>query len=234
MFALILTWFIRFDDKEDRIERRARNKLAAIRNVFDRWNRNLQKLYVCGDCVTVDEQLIPFRGKSPFTQYIPSKPYKYGIKAWVLCDSRSFYAYNMQIYTGRDRNCTPEVNQGKRVVLDLTCGMDGRNVTCDNFFTSYELAKELKQRNMTIVGTMRKNRKEIPPVLLDTKRQPNYHSEIVFDHTLRLTMVSYVPKKTEMLFSSVHCTPKKKFVTQMKTNLNSFTTITTQKVVSMF
>jgi len=30
----------------------------------------------------------------------------------------------------------PEINQGKRVVLDLTEGLSGHNITCDNFFTS--------------------------------------------------------------------------------------------------
>lgn len=99
---------IRFDDKSDRLDRRQRDKLAAIRNVFDRWNNNLKTMYILSDCVTVDEQLIPYRGRSPFTQYIPSKPYKYGIKAWALCDARTYYAYNMQIYTGKNRNCAPE------------------------------------------------------------------------------------------------------------------------------
>lgn len=115
---------IRFDDKEDRLDRLARDKLAAIRNVFDKWNKNLRTMYVVGD----------------------------------------------------------------------------------NFFTSYELAKELKQRKMTIVGTIRKNRKEIPPILLDMKRKPQYHSEFVFDHNLRLTMVSYIPKKNRCvtLLSTLH------------------------------
>lgn len=197
---------IRFDDKIDRVERRERDKLAAIRNVFQKQNDNLKTLYVVGDCVTVDEQLIPFRGKSPFTQYIPSKPYKYGIKVWALCDSRTYYAYNMQVYTGKGRNCAPEKNQGKRFVLDLTHGLSGRNVTCDNFFTSHALAKELQNRKMTLVGTMRKNRTEIPPIILDMKKKPNYHSEFVFDHKLRATMVSYVPKQNKyvVLLSTLH------------------------------
>ncbi|XP_026464487.1 piggyBac transposable element-derived protein 4-like [Ctenocephalides felis] len=97
---------IRFDDKENRLDRLARDKLAAIRNVFDKWNKNLRTMYVVGDCVTVDEQLIPFRGKSPFTQYIPSKPYKYGIKAWALCDSRTFYAYTCKSTPKVDNNAT--------------------------------------------------------------------------------------------------------------------------------
>ncbi|XP_055306906.1 piggyBac transposable element-derived protein 1-like, partial [Sitodiplosis mosellana] len=202
----LLNSCIRFDDKNTRNVRRQRDKLAAIREVFEKWNKHLKTLYSLGDSVTVDEQLIPYRGKSPFTQYIPSKPYKYGIKVWALCDSYTYYAYNMQIYTGRGVNQERERNQGQRVVLDLTEGLSGCNVTCDSLFTSYDLAKELKQRKMTIVGTVRKNRKEIPPCLLDMKRKPNFYSEFVFEPSLRLTMVSYVPKKNKyvVLLSTLH------------------------------
>lgn len=73
------------------------------------------------------------------------------------------------------------------------------------------LAKQLKARKMTIVGTIRKNRKEIPPILLDMKKKPNFYSEFVFERSMCLSMVSYVPKKKSSLFS-VHCIPKKKFV----------------------
>ena len=161
---------LRFDDKVDREERRVRDKLAPIRNVFEKWNFNLKKLYTPGKRVTVDEQLIAFRGRCPFRQYIPSKPAKYGIRMWVLCDSETYYAYNTQVYVGRDRNCAPERNQGQRIVLDLCDGLTGRNVTCDNFFTSYDLAVELVKRKMTIVGTIRKNRVELAPWVLNMKK----------------------------------------------------------------
>lgn len=68
-----------------------------------------------------------------------SKPARYGIKIWVLCDARSSYAWKMQVYTGKhDKRGPPEKNLAARVVLDLTKGLvPGRNVTCDNFFTSH-------------------------------------------------------------------------------------------------
>lgn len=141
---------VRFDDKSDRIERRVRDKLAPIRFVFDIWAYNLRKWYILSSNVTVDEQLLPYRGRCPFLQYIPSKPDRYGIKIWAACYSSTSYAWNMQIYTGRDRNCRPEINQGQRVVLDLTEGLENRTVTTDNFFTSYSLAAELKRRRMTL------------------------------------------------------------------------------------
>ena len=40
-----------------------RDKLAAIREVGDKWVERLPYLYNPGPEVTVDEQLVPFRGK---------------------------------------------------------------------------------------------------------------------------------------------------------------------------
>lgn len=110
----------------------------------------------------------------------------------------------MNVYTGRDRNAASDANQRERVVLELTAGLNGRNVTCDKFFTTYHLAEELKKRRMTVVGTIRKNRKELPSVLVDMKGKPQYHSEFVFDHALRATVVSHVPQKNHFvtLFST--------------------------------
>lgn len=158
--------------------------------------------------MTGDEQLIPLRGRFPFRQYIPSKPGRYGIKLFALCDAETYYAYRMQVYTGRARNARREENQGTRAILDLTEGLQGRNITCDNFFTSHALATELKKRNLTLVGTIRKNRKELPPQLVNMKKKPVHHSEFAFDHRLKATLVSYVPKKNRFvtLLSTLHKT----------------------------
>lgn len=197
---------VRFDDKENRMNASERHKLEPIRNVFDKWVQRVRALYVPGKFITVDEQLLPYRGRCPFIQYIPNKPAKYGIKIWVLCDSKSYYAYNLEVYVGRNRNSTPEVNQAENVVMRLVDGLNGRNVTADNWFTTYSLARQLKRQQMTLVGTIRKNRKEIPPILLDMDKKPAEHSEFVFEHNLRVTMVSYVPKKNRFvtLLSTYH------------------------------
>ena len=38
----------------------------------------------------------------------------------------------------------------------------GCNITTDNFFTSHSLAKFLLGQNLTLLGTVRKTRKELP------------------------------------------------------------------------
>lgn len=107
---------LRFDSYIDREERRQRDKLAPIRKIWDKWNGQLKSFYNPHENLTVDEQLVPFRGRCSFRQYIPSKPAKYGIKVWALCDATSKYAWNMEVYLGRANNTQPEKNQGKYFV----------------------------------------------------------------------------------------------------------------------
>ncbi|KAJ8393710.1 hypothetical protein AAFF_G00057630 [Aldrovandia affinis] len=141
------------------------------------------------------------RGRCPFRQYMPSKPAKYGIKSWVACDAKSSYAWKMQVYTGKPTSGGPEKNQGMRVVLDVTEGLRGHNVTCDNFFTSYELGQQLLKRKITMVGTVRKNKPELPPALLASKEREVFSSKFA-----TTTLVSYLPKKNKnvVLLSTLH------------------------------
>lgn len=195
---------IRFDDRETRPARRAGDKLAAIREVWDKWVLLLPKMYNPGSDVTVDERLVTFRGRCPFKQYMPNKPGKYGIKIWAACDSRSSYAWNMEVYTGKPGDGQREKNQGMRVVLQMTEGLHGNTITCDNFFTSYALGQELLKRKLTMVGTVRRNKPELPPALLETRERARFSSLFAFTDTCAL--VSYSPKKRKVvtLMSTFH------------------------------
>ncbi|KAL3970568.1 tumor necrosis factor alpha-induced protein 2 [Sarotherodon galilaeus] len=169
---------LRFDDREAREAARCRggeddeegeeeeeeegchyDKLAPIRVVWDECAR-LPRMYRPGPEVTVDERLVPFRGRCPFRQYMPSKPARYGIKIWVLCDARSSYAWRMQVYTGKhDKRGPPEKNLAARVVLDLTEGLvPGRNVEPSVPFPSWPEALVLsyvakKNKNVLLLTT---------------------------------------------------------------------------------
>ncbi|GLD56432.1 piggyBac transposable element-derived protein 4-like protein [Lates japonicus] len=200
----IFSRVIRFDNRETRAGRRERDKLAAIRTVWDKWVEQLPLLYDPGPNITVDERLVAFRGRCPFRQYMPSKPAKYGIKIWAACDANTSYALNMQVYTGKPVGGAPEKNQGTRVVLDMAQGLRGHNITCDNFFTNYNLGQELLKRKLTMVGTVRKNRAELPAELLVIKNRAPQSSMFAFTDTTAL--VSYCPKKGKnvVLMSTLH------------------------------
>ena len=57
---------IRFDDKCSRAPRRAQDKFAAIQEVFSIVNSKLLHHYIPGVNLTVNEQLMPYRGRCSF------------------------------------------------------------------------------------------------------------------------------------------------------------------------
>jgi hypothetical protein len=61
---------LRFDDRQSRPARLATDRLAAVREVWDLWEERLQALYNPGPEVTVDEQLVPFRGTVYASVYV--------------------------------------------------------------------------------------------------------------------------------------------------------------------
>ena len=165
--------------------------------------------YTPGGSLTVDEQLIPTRGRCSFRQYIPSKPGTYGTKIFWCYDSSTAYPLNGELYFGRQPE-TAAATKGTNRISDLVKRLvhpwinSGRTVTTDNYFTSVELAEDLLRINTTLVGTMRRNRKEIPRELQPDYQRPEHSSIFCFDR--QLTLVSYVPKPQHavILLSSMH------------------------------
>ena len=96
----------------------------------------------------------------------------------------------------------------QRVIKDLTTSIinSGRNVTCDNFFTDFSLAIELLEKNLTILGTLRKNKHEIPSSFQCSQKRKLLSTEFGFSKDYALTICSYVPQvnKTILLLSSMH------------------------------
>ena len=197
---------LRFDDKRTRVERLKVDKLAAFSYIWGLFIENCKTQFSLGAYTTVDEQLVPFRGRCPFTQYMPSKPAKYGIKIFWLCDASFPYACNARIYVGRQPGSEPERHLGQNVVTQLTSPLQGsgRNVTMDNYFTGVPLAKSMLQNKLTIVGTMKKCKREVPECMKASKFRETKTS--VFGFNDQLTMISYVPKKNKavILLSTMH------------------------------
>ena len=69
----IFSRVIRFDNQETRPVRQERDKLAAIRTLWDKWVNQLPLLCNPGPNFTVDERLVVFRVHCSFRQYMPSK-----------------------------------------------------------------------------------------------------------------------------------------------------------------
>lgn len=206
---LFLLRCLRFDDSSTRPARKATDKLAAIRSILDQFVNNCKKNYTVGAFITIDEMLHPFRGRCSFVQYMPSKPAKYGLKVLACCDSKTFYTSNLEVYCGQQMDGPYRVsNSPAEVVKRLVQPLENknRNLTTDNWYTSYSLTNYLLSKKFTFIGTMRKNKREIPPEFLPNKFRETGSS--IFGFQKDMTIVSYVPraKKAVILLSSMHDT----------------------------
>lgn len=83
-------------------------------------------------------------------------------------------------------NGTREVTQSERVVLQLTSPLIfGHNITCDNFFTSFEFATAILANQLTMVGTVRENK------LTDLKNGKPESTLFAFSPRPNVTLTSY-------------------------------------------
>jgi len=195
---------LRFDDKSTRAERRTVDVLAPIRELWDLFIGNCQKNYTPGNNLTIDEQLLGFRGKFSARVYIPSKPARYGIKILSLNDSKNFYLYNAIPYTGKVQ---PERAESVPTFfvrcLSEPIHDSGRIITCDNWFSSVECFKKmLESHDLRMIGTLRKNKRQIPESFKRTASAGIMR--VGYDGKLSLT--SYCPKKNKvvLVLSSMH------------------------------
>ncbi|UYV73243.1 hypothetical protein LAZ67_10002324 [Cordylochernes scorpioides] len=78
------------------------DRLFKIRPVLESLIYSFGNAYTPQQNLTIDEAMCPFRGRVGFRVYIKGKPHKYGIKIFQICEAVSGYAYNLDIYTGKD------------------------------------------------------------------------------------------------------------------------------------
>ncbi|KAF2892416.1 hypothetical protein ILUMI_13754 [Ignelater luminosus] len=183
--------------KSSRSERLKPDKFALVSESWNKFIKNCLLCYKPGQDITVDEQLFPSKARCNFTQFMANKPDKFGIKFWMLADVKLKYMCNAFPYLGKDELRPEEEAHPENVVIKLTEPYlrRGRNVTIDNFFTSLKLAERLKAMQTSIVGTMKRTRKEIPAVVCNSKE--SLHSSKILKSESGTTLTVYQEKRNK-------------------------------------
>lgn len=200
---------LRFDEAGTREQRKKESSFAPILEIWNLFIKNCSTYFKPSAYITIDEQLVGFRGRCPFRMYLPNKPNKYGIKIVMLCDVATKYVINANPYLGKSTK-TDGAPLADYFVENLTQPVWGsnRNITMDNWFTSVSLTNKLLgyPYKLTAVGTMRKNKPHIPMELLEDKDRECGKSVAVFD--ANITLISYKAKRNKNVFllSSMHST----------------------------
>lgn len=208
----ILIGSLRFDDAQTRVQRKQDDKAAAISEIFYKVISNSQAAYCPSEYVTVDEMLVPFRGRCGFRVYMPKKPKKYGIKMMCLTDSKTSYLVNAYIYTGKNSDGMGLSEKEKEMPVTVQCltrlckVIEGskRNVTADNWFTTLDGVEQLGKMKLTYVGTIRKDKRAVPHEFQANKDRPV--DSTLYGFRGEMVLLSFVPKKNRSvcLISTFH------------------------------
>ncbi|KAF3834757.1 hypothetical protein F7725_027315 [Dissostichus mawsoni] len=136
------------------------DKLFRIRPVLEALEETFRTAVDPEEFQSIDEQMIPFKGRLSIKQYIPKKPKPWGVKVWVRAGS-SGYMYRFEVYQGAAvRGQISQLGMAADVVIRLCDDIQQKNhkVFFDNFFTTIPLLLVLKSQGICGTGTCRRNR----------------------------------------------------------------------------
>ncbi|XP_060846578.1 piggyBac transposable element-derived protein 3-like [Rhopalosiphum padi] len=172
----LLNDFEQWDDQDElneteKIPKNNIDKFIKVRPLYDAINKKCNSLPV-ERRLSVDEQMVPYKGHLQMKQYVKGKPCPWGIKAFLLC-GESGMVYNILLYQGAttelDTSTQKQFGLGASVVLHLTKHLEKNRhfLFFDNFFSTFNLFEQLQANQIYSVGTIRTNRFANPPLLTD-------------------------------------------------------------------
>ena len=183
------------------------DKIGKVRTFLATIAANCEKEYRLNREVTIDETMVAHKGRISLKQYMKAKPVKWGIKLWVLSESKTGYVYRFQVYKGKE-NGQAEKHLARHVVRDLVVNFDndGHHVYMDNYYSDPTLFIELFKGGIYACGTIRSNRVGFPKSLVVTKREENtldrgHYRWLAFD---QLLAALWFDKRPVYLISTIH------------------------------
>lgn len=145
---------------------------------------------------SVDEIIVPFKGRSALRVYMPKKPHKWGFKLWGRSSSNGFI-HDFDIYQPAIGNVQSDLSRSSAVVdhmaSHLPAGMNYK-LFADNYFTSVRLIEKLKKKDIYYIGTVR----------LDRLKNIEIDNDKVMRKKGRGAFVSRVEEKTNVICTRWH------------------------------
>ena len=147
-------------DEEVPQDARQRDRLWKVRPLLETIRQGCLKIERPVE-VSIDEQMIPFTGKTVLKQFVPGKPNPEGLKNFVLASSDGM-VLDFEVYQGRKladgggEDGKPWL-VGESVVVRLTESLpQGTSVFFDRFFTTPRILEHLQSKQLHGTGTVKK------------------------------------------------------------------------------
>ena len=218
------------------------DKLYKIRFMLDTCRTSFQREYIPHREISVDEAMIPFKGRLGMKQYMKDKPVKFGIKLWVAADAISAYCVNFEVYVGKnDAVINRTFGLSSKVVIELTKFLEkkGHVIYTDNFYTSPQLADYLYSRDTYLCGTIRNNRKGYPKALVQSPANLKRMERGAFDWLMCGPLLASYWKDNRIVYylSSYHAAEDDQLTTSRKSKdgtANQLAATPTQQAYALY
>ena len=166
--------FLRFSNPYD-VSSDKNSRISGMDNLC----LEINKCFLPDKLLSLDESFLLHKGRLSFRMFIQTKRARFGIKIYMLCDSKG-YMICSEVYYGASTHlqCNESgfdgLSKSEQVVITLLSKCHfldkGYTVTLDNWYTSTRVAEYLWQRKTAIRGTIRVSR-GVPQDLREKKLQ---------------------------------------------------------------
>jgi len=95
-------WCLHFNNNE--LLQQSTNRLFKIKPLLDFFLEKFQTVHKPNQQLSLDEAMIPWRGRLRIRTYNPWKLIKYGLLVHMVTESTSGYILNLEIYAGEGKN----------------------------------------------------------------------------------------------------------------------------------
>ena len=183
-----------------------------IRKILDIFRKNIQQFGFFSTGLSVDEMMARYFGRTSLKQFLPSKPDRFGLKFWGLCNTFG-YLFNLDIYCGKNASSDDDLDKcalGSKVVMQMVKPLLLRttrttllqyHLTFNNYFASPDLILHLKKLGLRATGTVRKGRVSKDEHTFDKDaRRGSY--KVSHDKTSGINYVSVMDSKKVSLLST--------------------------------
>lgn len=129
--------------------------------------------------------MVSSRSQSPHRVYNPFKPGKYDELVYWLCDANyRYFVKGLSLIKRHQDPIAAELHRESYRALSIVLNVgspsiqSGKCIVGDRFFSSVSLSRDLLDKRTTYIGTLMRNKRDIPPLL--TQEKPKFSSDFVY------------------------------------------------------
>lgn len=206
----MLFWNLHVSPRAPNAQSRTRGD--KVKNVVDYLRERFFMFFVPLFESSIDESTIAFKGRVVFKCYNKDKPIKWGLKVFVLSDSRSGYILDFEPYYGQtttDNLIHPDLPFTARIVIHLAKKLStnypgsGFHIFTDRYYTGMELACKLKKQKIHLTGTVQANRKNLPLQVKKGALNLKKHEVKAYRHKDDILCSAWKDKRNVLMLSTL-------------------------------